>query len=41
MMKNSGSFKILIRNLRIKKNEKYKIQENEDTLLQREESKDF
>lgn len=40
-MKNSGSFKILIRNLRIKKNEKYKIQENEDTFLQREESKDF
>jgi hypothetical protein len=41
MKRVEGSFKILIRNLRLRKNEKNKIQENEDTLLQREESKDF
>lgn len=39
-MKNEGSFKILIRNLRIRKDEKYKIQKDEDSLLPREESKD-
>ena len=41
MKRVEGSFKILIRNLRLRKNEKNKIQENEDTLLQREECKDF
>lgn len=40
-MKSNGSFKILIRNLRIRKDEKYKIQENENTLLPREESKNI
>lgn len=41
MKRVEGSFKILIRNLRLKKNEKNKIQENEDTLLSREESANF
>jgi hypothetical protein len=40
MKRVEGSFKILIRNLRLNKNEKNKIQENENTLLPREESKD-
>lgn len=34
-----GSFKVLIRNLRIKKDEKYKIPKDEITFLPREESK--
>lgn len=33
-----GSFKVLIRNLRIKKDEKYKIPKNEIAFLPREES---
>lgn len=37
-VKIKGSFKVLVRNLRIKKNEKYKIPEVEDAFLQREES---
>lgn len=36
----SGSFKILIRNLRKKRDEKYKIQEAPTTLLPREDSPD-
>lgn len=33
-----GSFKVLIRNLRIKKDEKYKIPKDEIAFLPREES---
>ena len=40
MKRVEGSFKILIRNLRLNKNQKNKIQETENTLLSREESKD-
>ncbi len=36
----AGSFKTLVRNLRKKKDEKFKIQEDTSSLLQREESKD-
>lgn len=38
---NKGSFKILIRNIRIKKDEKYKIPDIEDPFIQGEESKDY
>lgn len=37
--KTEGSFKVLVRNLRIKKDEKYKIQNNEDAFIPGEESK--